>query len=288
MRSRYPHQQTVSWIQVPSEICNQIYANVLEQLSCPMVKQACNYIEGYYRRSSKTPYRYPGVVFNPSIFCKRIPKFAAPEVIDELQSCRRSRSSHHAVLNFASTCRQTRRELTPLFYKTTEFHIFEEGLAFGYYEDNPFVALRAFLRSIGRVNMSSLRKVQVWHEIGPCEFPASSSLSLIHGLHSECMVYLPKAHEMNRRQSSQARKLCSSLFPSIACFSRPVIWMIYTQNPRGLTPRISKKLRLQRRWRQHILDWLLDPRPSRSGFLLHMKAWAEDQETPDRVPTFSR
>lgn len=76
-----------------------------------MVKQTCNYIEGYYKRLSKSDHRYTGVVVNPSEFHKRVPKLLAFELLDELQSCRRSRSSHRTVLKFASNCHQTGIEL---------------------------------------------------------------------------------------------------------------------------------------------------------------------------------
>lgn len=211
MLSKYPHTQRISWSNLPSEIRNQIYDNILlEQLSPPMVKQACNYLEGYYKRSGKTDYRYVGVVVNPSIFQKRTPKFPVPELLDEIKSCRRSRSSHRAVLSLASTCRQTRMELTPLFYQGAQFQIFEEGLAFGYYEDSPFAALRSFLQSIGPVNASSLRRVQVWHANVKCAYPAPSYLSLIHGLHNDCIVRLPSADFINKWQSERAMRLHSN------------------------------------------------------------------------------
>lgn len=289
MRSKYPQQQTVSWNKFPSEIRNQIYANVLqEQLSPRMVKQACNYIEGYYERLSKSDYHYTGVVVNPPEFYKRVPKFPAPELLDELQSCRRSRSSHRTVLKFASTCRQTRMELAPLFYQRTSFHIFEADLAFGYYEDNPFAALRSFLRSIGPVNVGNFRNVRVWHAFGPYVYPAPSSLALIHGLHPKCIVRLPSADAMNKEQSERARRLSSNQIPRIRCFAKPMRWMEYTQRSSGLTPRVPKRLHLREKWRQHIHDWILDSRTSRPGLLLSMKAWAENQETHDLVSTLAR
>lgn len=289
MPSKYPHRQNISWNTVPSEIRNQIYFNVLqEQLPIPMVKQACNYIEGYYKRSSKTEYRYSGVVVNPAVFRKRVPKFPAPELLDELQSCRRSRSSHRAVLSLSSTCRQTRMELTPLFYQEAKFHIFEEGLAFGYYDDNPFASLRSFLRSIGPVNASNLRRLQVWHSTGQCAFPAPSSLSLIHGLHAECFIYLPSADLMNMWQRRQATRLTLNIWLAMNCYSTGMRWMEYTQMSAGLTPKFPKGRHLQEDWRQLIHDWILDPRPSRPGILLGMKAWAENQETPESVPSLTR
>ncbi|KAE9973016.1 hypothetical protein BLS_003794 [Venturia inaequalis] len=281
--------QGVSWSSFPSEIRNLIYDNVLlEQLPLPMVKQACNYIEGYYKRSSKTDYRFQGVVVNPSVFQKRVPKFPAPELLDELKSCRRSRSSHRAVLSLASTCRQTRKELTPLFYQRANFQIFEEDFAFGYYEDNPFAALRSFLRSIGPFNANSLRRVQVWHTIGKCAFPAPSSLALIHGLDAGCIVRLPSADTMNRLQRERAMKLSGNQWPSITCFCRGTKWMEYTQKSNGLTPKFPKRRLVGGRWRQRIHDWILDPRPSRPGVLLSMKAWAENQEKPEDVPTLQK